>query len=145
MKSVYLFLLAFCFPLILVAQAGKGVAKNDGPFISVPDSISLGEIFVNELSDEHGKVKIKVTNAGNKPLILKNVTGCCGTNVKSWPKTPILPGKDALIYVEFRTEPRPQRISRTVTIESNAVNNKVVKVAITGVVIEKRASNEISL
>ena len=145
MKSVYLFLLAFCVPLILAAQAGKSVTKNDGPLISVSDTISLGEIFVNDLSDEHGKINIKITNSGNKPLILKNVTGCCGTNVKSWPKAPILPGKDALIFVEFRTEPRPQKISRTITVESNASNNKVVKVAITGVVIEKRGSNEISL
>ena len=142
MKSVYLCLLAFCFPLVLVAQAGKGVTKNDGPLISVPDTISLGEIFVNELNDEHGKIQVKVSNIGNTPLILKNVTGCCGTNIKSWPKAPILPGKDALIYVEFRTEPRPQRINRTITIESNAVNNKVVKVSIAGVVIEKRSSNE---
>jgi len=145
MKSLIFFLLVLFFPILLIAQTGKGVAKNDGPLISVPDTISLGEIFVNELNDEHGKVQVKVSNVGNKPLILKNVTGCCGTNIKAWPKAPILPGKDALIYVEFRTEPRPQGISRTITIESNAVNSKVVKVSIAGVVIEKRSSNEIDL
>ena len=145
MKSVYLFLLVFCFPILSIAQEGKGSAKMDGPLISVTDTISLGEIFVNDLTDEHGRIQVKVSNKGNRPLILKNVTGCCGTNVKSWPKAPILPGKDALIYVEFRTEPRPQKISRTITVESNATNNKVVKVAITGVVIEKRGFNEISL
>lgn len=145
MKSVYIFLLALCFPILSIAQEAKGTVKKDGPIILVSDTISLGEIFVNDLSDEHGKINVKITNIGNKPLILKNVTGCCGTNVKSWPKAPILPGKDAMILVEFRTEPRPQKISRTITVESNASNNKVVKVAITGVVIEKRGTNEISL
>ncbi len=145
MKSVYLFLLVLCFPILSIAQEGKSPAKMDGPLISVTDTISLGEIFVNDLTDEHGRIQFKVSNKGNRPLILKNVTGCCGTNIKSWPKAPILPGKDALIYVEFRTEPRPQRINRTITIESNAVNNKVVKVSIAGVVIEKRSSNEIDL
>ncbi|HPV57763.1 MAG TPA: DUF1573 domain-containing protein, partial [Tenuifilaceae bacterium] len=134
-----------CFPILSIAQEAKGTVKNDGPIISVSDTISLGEIFVNDLTDEHGRIQVKVSNKGNRPLILKNVSGCCGTNIKSWPKAPILPGKDAQIYVEFRTEPRPQKISRTITVESNANNNKMVKVAITGVVIEKRGSNEISL
>lgn len=145
MKYVYFSILALCFPMFLFAQDVKNSAKKDGPIISVLDTVNLGEIFVSDLSDEHGKIQVKVSNIGNKPLILKNVAGCCGTNIKSWPKTPILPGKNALIYVEFRTEPRPQRISRTITVESNATNGKIVKVAITGVVIEKKSRNEISL
>ncbi len=116
-----------------------------GPVIEVVDTLNLGEIFIDDLSDEHGKIRISIKNKGAKPLILKNVGGCCGTNVKSWPKAPILPGKEGVVRVEFRIEPRPQRISRTITIESNADNGKIKKVLITGVVLERKKSNEIVL
>jgi len=122
------------------------VAQNKGVIISTkPDTVKLGEININNLSDENGKVQIIVLNTGNQPLILNEVTGCCGTNIKEWPKAPILPGKSGVIKVEFRIEPRPQIISRTVTIKSNASNFKVLKVPIEGLVIEDKKANEIKL
>ena len=121
-------------------------AQNKGAFITTkPDTVKLGEIGLNDLSNENGKVQITVLNTGNVPLILNEVTGCCGTNIKEWPKAPILPGKSGLIKVEFRIEPRPQAISRTVTIKSNASNTKVLKVPIEGLVIESTGKNEIKL
>lgn len=121
-------------------------AQNKGAFITTkPDTVKLGEISLSNLSDENGKVQIIVLNTGSQPLILNEVTGCCGTNIKEWPKAPILPNKSGIIKVEFRIEPRPQIISRTVTIKSNALNNKVVKVPIEGMVIAAKAKNEIEL
>lgn len=142
MSKVKLLIILMVIPALTFAQQ---TAKMNGPVISVADTLSLGEINLDELTDENGKVQIKVKNEGTSPLILRNVTGCCGTNIKEWPKAPILPGKDGIIKIEFRTEPRAQVISRTVTIESNAVNRKIVKVAITGVVLVKQKSNEITL
>lgn len=135
------------FSLILFIAAALSVsAQNKGAFITAkPDTIKMGEIGLNDLSDENGKIQISVINTGNQPLILNEVTGCCGTNVKEWPKAPILPGKSGLIKVEFRIEPRPQVISRTVTIKSNATNAKIIKIPIEGVVIESTAKNEIKL
>ena len=140
MKRLFLF-----FVLIVGAELSIS-AQNSGVFITIkPDTVRLGEIGLNDLSIENGKVHITVLNTGNLPLILNEVTGCCGTDVKEWPKAPILPGKSALIKVEFRIEPRPQVISRTVTIKSNATNSNVVKVHIEGVIIESKAKNEITL
>ena len=66
--------------------------------------------------------------------------GCCGTEIKEYAKTPILPGKEAIIRVEFRIEPKPQAIRRVVTIHSNAVNSKELTCPITGsVVLPKKA------
>lgn len=121
-------------------------AQNKGAIITTkPDTVKLGEIKLNDLTDENGKVQIVVLNTGTQPLILNEVTGCCGTNIKEWPKAPILPNKSGIIKVEFRIEPRPQMISRTVTIKSNASNSKVVKVPIEGIVIASKAKNEIEL
>jgi len=134
--------------LIILIVAFKSIAftQNSGAFITTsPDTVNIGEIAYTELNENHGKVEIKVLNQGNAPLILNEVAGCCGTNIKEWPKAPILPGKSGLIKVEFRIEPRPQVVSRTVTIKSNASNAKVLKVPIQGVIIEPRAKNEITL
>ncbi|RPH25459.1 MAG: DUF1573 domain-containing protein [Bacteroidales bacterium] len=141
MKRLFLFTtLIFAVTLSISAQ------NSNGAFIATnPDTVKLGEIGLNDLSDDNGKVSIAVVNNGNLPLILNEVSGCCGTNVKEWPKAPILPGKTGLIKVEFRIEPRPQVISRTVTIKSNAVNAKVIKIPIEGLVIEEKKSNEIHL
>lgn len=136
----------FLFIALLVASTVSTSAQNKGAFITAkPDTVKLGEIGLNELSDENGKVQITVLNTGTLPLILNEVTGCCGTNIKEWPKAPILPGKSALIRVEFRIEPRPQVISRTVTIKSNATNSKMIKVSIEGVVVASAEKNEIKL
>jgi len=131
---------------VLLALAFSVSAQNKGAFITIkPDTVCIGEIGLNELSDENGKVQILVYNTGSLPLLINEVTGCCGTNIKEWPKAPVLPGKSGVVKVEFRIEPRPQVISRTVTIKSNASNAKLVKVPIEGVVIESTRRNEIKL
>ncbi len=132
--------------LLLFAVTIAASAQSKSAFITTePDTVKLGAIGLNELSNESGKVQIIVMNIGGMPLILNEVTGCCGTNIKEWPKAPILPGKSGLIKVEFRIEPRPQVISRTVTIKSNAANSKVLKVPIEGTIIESLSKNEIKL
>ena len=35
----------------------------------------------------------KITNKGDKPLVISNVTTSCGCTVTDWTKSPILPGK----------------------------------------------------
>lgn len=111
----------------------------------VSDTLSLGELYLDELSDDHGKITLTLQNTSNKPLIIRNVTGCCGTNIKSWPKAPVLPGKSSELKVEFRIEPKPQKISRTVTIESNAVGTPTFKLHIIGIVMQRKAANELVL
>ncbi len=132
--------------IIFAVTLSISAQNTNGAFIVTnPDTVQLGEIGLNDLSNDNGKIEITVINKGNLPLILNDVTGCCGTNIKEWPKAPILPGKTGLITVEFRIEPRPQVISRTITIKSNAVNSKVLKVSINGLIIESKSKNEIKL
>lgn len=132
----------FVFLLAVISVS----AQNKGAYIALkPDTVKLGEIGLNDLTLEHGKVQVSVVNTGTQPLILNEVTGCCGTNIKEWPKAPILPGKTGVIKIEFRIEPRPQVISRTVIVKSNAANAKIIKIPIEGIVIESTSANEIKL
>jgi len=73
--------------------------------------------------------EFKFTNNGKEPLILSNVKASCGCTTPSWPKDPILPGKEATILVTYNTQGRPGKFTKTITITSNASNpNKVITI-----------------
>lgn len=118
------------------AQALATSIKEDGAAIRLErDTADLGEVAVLDVDDNTGRLALTVYNDGNKPLILQKVEGCCGTNILDYTKHPILPGKAGSISVYFRVEPKPQSISRTVTIHSNASNAPVAVIKIVGTVI----------
>ena len=71
--------------------------------------------------------EFKFTNNGKEPLILSNVKASCGCTTPSWPKDPILPGKEATILVTYNTQGRPGNFTKSITITSNAANaSKVI-------------------
>lgn len=111
----------------------------------LPERMELGEIELAKLSDSFGQVRFEVQNDGTAPLILRSVSGCCGTDIKDYTKAPILPGKKGEILVEFRLDPKPQAISRTVTVVSNAVNAPTLAASIVGAVIRNREKGKIIL
>jgi archaellum component FlaG (FlaF/FlaG flagellin family) len=77
----------------------------------------------------------KIKNEGKEPLILSNVHASCGCTVPTWPKEPILPGKESVVSATYNTSGRPGHFSKSITIESNATGgNKIV--VITGDVIK---------
>ena len=77
----------------------------------------------------NGFYEFVFTNTGNAPLILSNVKGSCQCTVPSWPKEPIAEGKSAVITVKYNTD-RVGAINKSVTINSNAVNEptKVIRI-----------------
>lgn len=146
MKNYLFIALILVIPILLVAQPNNDELKKKGSFIRFePAEVDLGKIPMNSVTDETGTIEIVIHNDGTKPLILQQVTACCGTTVKEWPKQPILPEHSGTIKVYFRVESRPQRISRTVTVNSNAANGNSQKIAILGEVIVPNAKNEIQL
>ena len=86
----------------------------------------------------------KIKNEGKEPLVLSNVHASCGCTVPTWPKEPILPGKEAVVSATFNTSGRPGKFNKTITIESNADGgNKVL--TITGDVIKPEEDKSIPL
>jgi hypothetical protein len=147
MKNYLILALILVIPILIVAQPNNNdELKKKGSFIRFePAEVDLGKIPMNSVTDETGTIEIVIHNDGTKPLILQQVTACCGTTVKEWPKQPILPEHSGTIKVYFRVESRPQRISRTVTVNSNAANGNSQKIAILGEVVVPNAKNEIQL
>ena len=79
----------------------------------------------------------KFKNTGDKPLTISAATGSCGCTVPQYPKEPILPNAEGEIKVEFNSEGKEGKQSKTVTITANTipaqtvltVNSEVIKVA----------------
>lgn len=127
MKNLLSFLIVILFGINSFAQ--------DGPKIEFKEeTINYGDV-VKGVDD--GVRVFEFTNTGNAPLILTNVQSSCGCTVPEWPKTAIDPGKSDKIIVKYNMNPGP--ISKTITVESNAVNkpNGVVPLRIKGTVIVK--------
>lgn len=143
MKRV-VFGVTIIFSLLFSTIASAQEKKAKGAQIRLdPTEVRLGDIPLDKLSDSSGKIVIKVVNDGTTPLILNKVEGCCGTEIKDYTKAPILPGKEGSIKVYFRIEPKPQTISRVVTVHSNAANAKELKCAISGSVVLPKPAGRI--
>lgn len=106
----------------MVLLMGMGIAisqEKKGPLLKwEKERIDYGTVYLDDLPET--KLDIKFSNEGDEPLVLANVRACCGTRVHNWPREPIMPGEEGVIQIEFRLAPRPHRISRTVTVTSNA-------------------------
>jgi hypothetical protein len=143
--SIILAFVGFTFGLF-AQQTNVEELKKKGSFIKFePSEVNLGTVPTTKVTNELGDISITVHNEGVQPLILNQVTACCGTRVVEWPKEPIAPGQKGTIKVSFRVNPHPHRISRTVTVVSNAVNGNSQRVAILGEIVNPALPHEIKL
>jgi hypothetical protein len=86
-------------------------------FKAEDNRIDMDTLYLEFMEDI--RLKIEFENKGNKPLIVHQVHGCCGTNVKKWTQRPLRPGEKGTIVVQFREPASPHRISRTIKALSN--------------------------
>lgn len=133
MKKYLFALLIVCFGLNVNAQDPTPVDPN-GPKIEFDSTIvDFGTIKQN--SDPFRVVTFK--NTGKKPLHITTCKGSCGCTVPTCPTTPIMPGESGELKVRYDTK-RIGRISKTVTVKSNAINGTIT-LKVTGLV-EKDAA-----
>lgn len=147
MKKLLYIVLGIIFSTSLFSQQPSNEdLKKRGSFLRFePLEINLGQIPNTNVTENTGNIEIKVFNDGVQPLIINQVTACCGTRVSEWTTQPIAPGQNGTVKVYFRVGTHPHRISRTVTVNSNAVNGAMQRVAILGEVVIPTQSNEIKL
>ena len=81
--------------------------------------------YGNIMQGDNGTCEFVFKNSGKADLLLTNCRSSCGCTVPEWPKDPIAPGKKATIKVKYNTQ-RVGAINKSITVESNAVNNRVV-------------------
>jgi hypothetical protein len=114
MKRSILFFFLFAFMAIqLEAQAILKFDKTSQHlgFVRQGDTLHFQYVF---------------TNTGNQPLIISDTKVECACTVVDKPDNPILPGKQDVIKVSFRTNDAIDIQNRTVTVFSNASNSPVV-------------------
>lgn len=116
--------LAVVFGAVAYVSAQNQVVS--GPAIQLDKEVhDYGDIPYNG----DGTCEFKVTNIGTEPLILSKCKGSCGCTVPKCDQNPILPGESSIISVKYDTK-RPGPINKSVTINSNAVNEpaKIVRI-----------------
>jgi hypothetical protein len=87
------------------------------------------QIFITTPTHDFGNIKqgvpatydFEVKNTGNQPLIIQDVKPSCGCTTPEWPKTPILPGKTAMIKVSYDAA-SPGPFNKSIFVKSNATN-----------------------
>lgn len=101
-------------------------------FILSLSAIAQPRISSNKETHNFGQIEWKrpvtveytITNTGDKPLVLTNVTTSCACSVANWTKTPIAPGEKGTIYASFDAKALG-RFEKTIGIYSNAQPNLV--------------------
>jgi len=118
----------FILSLALTALFTNGIIAQaaTGPAIAVDKDVhDYGDVPYGG----DGTCEFKVTNTGTEPLIMSKCKGSCGCTVPKCDTNPIAPGETSIITVKYDTK-RTGAISKSVTINSNAVNEptKVVRI-----------------
>lgn len=133
MKKLLGLVATLAFSVISYAQTGPKIE-----FKAKDNTIDYGTVTKDS---DNGVRTFEFTNTGDAPLIITNVQSTCGCTVPTKPTEPIMPGKTGKIDVKYNMN--PGRISKTITVESNAVNYEGGKVAlrIKGEVIVKEEKN----
>ena len=124
MKKVFSLLIVMAFVFSAVAQDANAEKnkKVKEPEITFE---TLTHDYGNIMQGDNGTCEFVFKNTGKADLLLTNCRSSCGCTVPEWPKDPIAPGKKATIKVKYNTQ-RIGAINKTITVESNAVTNRVV-------------------
>lgn len=127
MKNILALLVLVLTSAVTFAQKGPKIE-----FKAENNTIDYGTVVRGK---DNGLRTFEFTNVGDEPLIITAVRSTCGCTVPSKPEEPILPGQKSKIEVQYNMA--PGKISRTITVESNAVNytNGVVALRIKGDVV----------
>lgn len=84
--------------------------------------------------------KFKFTNTSKDTVIISNAQGSCGCTVPTWPKEPIMPGKEGVIEVRYDTQ-RVGAFTKTVTLTTNDKTTPNTVLTIKGTVTAKPADS----
>ncbi len=125
MKKIVLTLMVFATVFSLSAQqqtANEKSKKSKEPVITFQNTV---HDYGTVVKGGNGECEFVFKNTGKSDLILTNVRSSCGCTVPVWPKEPIPKNGKAVIKVKYDTN-RVGGINKSITVESNAENNRVV-------------------
>lgn len=131
----FLLALTFFLATALVSQAQDKKAETktnpNAPVFKFQEEIfDFGEIPEGPQVTHEFKFK----NIGKEPLVLANVKASCGCTTPSWPKEPVLPGKESSVTATYNTQGRVGPFTKAISITSNA-SEAVKVISIKGTVL----------
>lgn len=131
MKKILSLFAVIMFAVSAMAQTGPKIEFKE-------ETIDYGTVTKGE---DNGLRVFEFKNIGDAPLIINDVKSSCGCTVPTKPQEPIMPGKTGKIEVQYNMNPGP--ISKTITVQSNAVNKDsgIIPLRIKGNVIVKEEVN----
>lgn len=127
-------------PLPNTVAAPAPANPNAAKLIFKEETHNFGELS----EGPQATYEFKFTNTGKEPLILSKVQASCGCTTPSWPKEPILPGKDGVIVVTYNTQGRPGPFTKSITINSNA-DTPTKTIFIKGEVVKEDPSKSVPM
>lgn len=130
MKKTFLLFIAVFAGLTSYSQQK---ISEQNPIIFV-ESNTIDYGIVKKSSD--GVRKLKVYNKGKSPLIIANCVPSCGCTIPEWPREPILPGKFAVISVNYTKMNELGQFVKSFSIITNDANQPGLTITIKGEVKE---------
>lgn len=125
MKKLFLILLA-AGALSACNNTGK---SSDSAATDTTTAVKTDPAIIkfNEESYDFGKIKesekvthvFKFYNGSTQPLIISNAVASCGCTTPTWPKTPVLPGKEGEISVTFDSAGKQGLQDKQITVTAN--------------------------
>lgn len=131
MKTLFS-VLFLAFALVLQLQAN---AQSADSTLIIKFASTVHDYGTIEQGSD-GSCNFVFTNTGQTPLVLSNVRASCGCTVPTWPREPVLPGKDGTIKVVYNTN-LIGSFNKSISVNSNAKNKEVI-LNIKGSVIQKK-------
>ncbi len=124
-------------PLLFCIAAFSTHAQTDKPDLSAGAMISFASLehdYGTIANGANGECEFTYTNTGSGYLIITSCKSSCGCVVAKCDPNPLAPGQSAVVRVKYDTM-RPGPFTKTVTVESNAVNAPIVVLRIKGQVL----------
>ncbi len=120
MKKIYLSInlfLSFILLLNISSEAQTVTVKKDSAVLKISEKIfDFGTVKQGQPTTH----EYKVTNTGNKPLVISDVVRGCGCTTPRWTQDPILPGQSGSIWATFKSDIGYGHIMKPLHIYSNA-------------------------
>lgn len=120
MKNLITTIVTVFFSVVTYSQSGPKIE------FSAPDNtIDYGKV---SKSDDNGIRSFEFKNTGDAPLQIINILSTKECSILSKPTTAIQPGGSGTIEVKYNMSPGP--IRKTITVETNAVNQENGRIAL---------------
>lgn len=103
--------------MIHYPQSAEGTDTDQLPVIRFEETtLNFGSV----LEGEKVQITYRFINEGKSPLVLSRIETSCGcTASKNWPREPIAPGKSGEIDIEFDSNQRVGKQTKTISIIAN--------------------------